>query len=73
MPKRYTVSEDSDLWISRFESYFRAAKVADAAKCDVLLAALDDDAFKAVDSLVLLDAVLADYDKESVFTDNELL
>ena len=62
MPKRYTISEDFDLWISRFESYCRAAKVADAAKCDVL-AALDDDAFKAVDSLALSDAVLADYDQ----------
>ena len=63
MPKHYTVSEDFDLWISRFESYCRAAKVADAAKCDVLLAALDDGAFKAVDSLALTDAVLADYDQ----------
>ena len=65
MPKRYSTSEDFDLWISRFESC-RAAKVADAAKCDVL----DDDAFKAVDSLSLSDAVLADYSELKAATKN---
>ena len=63
MPKRYTISEDFDLWISRFESYCRATKVADVAKCDALLAALDDDTFKAVNSLALSDAVLGDYNQ----------
>ena len=38
------MTEDFDLWTRRFESYCRAAKVADALKCNVLLAALDDDA-----------------------------
>ena len=61
MPKRYSMSEDFELWISRFESYSRAAKVAEGNTCDVLLAALDDDAFTAVNSLGLSAEVLADY------------
>ena len=61
MPKRYSISEDFDLWMTMFESRCRAAKVADASKCDVLLAALDDDAFKAVNSLALSTEVQADY------------
>ena len=39
MPKRYSISEDFELWINRFESYCRAAKVTEGLKCDVLLAA----------------------------------
>ena len=55
------MTEDFELWTRRFESYCRAAKVADGLKCDVLLAALDDDAFRAVDALGLSDEVQADY------------
>ena len=53
MPKRYSMTEDFELWTRRFKSYCRAAKVADGLKCDVLLAALDNDAFRAVDALGL--------------------
>ena len=61
MPKRYSMSEDFELWTSRFESYCRAAKVTEGLKCDVLLAALDDDAFTAVNSLGLSEEVLKNY------------
>ena len=57
----YTIYIDFELWTRRFESYCRAAKVADGLKCDVLLAALDDDAFRAVDVLGLSDEVRTDY------------
>ena len=61
MPKRYSMTEDFELWIRRFESYYcKAAKVADGVKCDVLLAALDD-AFRAVDALGLSDEVRNGY------------
>ena len=55
------MTEDFELWTRRFESYCRAAKVADGLKCDVLLAALDDNAFRAVDALGLSDKVRNDY------------
>ena len=61
MPKRYSMTEDFELWTRRFESYCKAAKVADGVKCDVLLAALDDDAFRAVDALGLSDEVRNGY------------
>ena len=61
MPKRYSTSEDFELWISRFESYCRAAKVTEGLKCDVLLATLDDDAVTVVNSLGLSEEVLKDY------------
>ena len=61
MPKRYSISEDFELWINRFESYCRAAKVTEGLKCDVLLAALDDDAFTMVNSLSLAEEVPKDY------------
>ena len=57
MPKHYSISENFEL---RFESYCRAAKVT-GLKCDVLLAALDDDAFTVVNSLSLSEEVLKDY------------
>ena len=53
MLKHYSMTEDFEPWTRRFESYCRAAKVADGLKCDILLAALDDDAFRAVDALGL--------------------
>ena len=37
MLKRHTVSEDFDLWISRFESYYRVTEAANTVKFDVLL------------------------------------
>ena len=46
---------------SRFESHCRAAMVTKGLKSDVLLAALDDDAFTAVNSLGLPEEVLKDY------------
>ena len=55
------MSEDFELWTSRFESYCRAAKIIEGLKCDILLAALDDDAFTAVNSLGLSEEVLKDY------------
>ena len=61
MPKCYAMTEDFELWTRRFESYCRAAKVADGLKCDVLLAELDDNAFRAVDALGLSDEVRKDY------------
>lgn len=61
MPKRYSTAEDFELWINRFESYCRAAKVTEGLKCDILLATLDDDAFTVVNSLGLSDEVLKDY------------
>ena len=60
MPKRYSMSEDFELRTSRFESYCRATKVTEGLKCDILLAALDDDAFTVVNSLGLSE-VLKDY------------
>ena len=47
--------------MSRFESYCRTAKVTEELKCDVLLAAMDDDAFTVVNSLGLSEEVLKDY------------
>ena len=64
MPKHYSMTEDFELWTRKFESYCRAEKVADGLKCDVLLVALDDDAFKAVDALGLSDEVLTDYTQQ---------
>ena len=55
------MTEDFELWTRRFESYCRVAKVADGLICDVLLAALDDDVFRAVDALGLSDEVRNDY------------
>ena len=46
---------------SRFESHCRATMVTEGLKSDVLLAALDDDAFTAVNSLGLSEEVLKDY------------
>ena len=54
MPKQYTVSEDFDLWIGRFESYYKVVKVANAVKCEFLLQPW-------MMTLSLLDEVLADY------------
>ena len=59
MPKRYSSSEDFELWLRRFEAYCAAVGVTDETKCSLLFSGLDDNAFRAMG---LSEDVTADYD-----------
>ena len=53
LPKPFSLKDDFTLWICRFESYCRVAKITKDVMPDMLLSLLDDSAFRAYDLLGL--------------------
>ena len=50
-PRPYSIGEDFQLWLRRFETYARAVKTPDGQFCNTVLSLLDDAAFRAFDLL----------------------
>ena len=63
LPKPFSLKDDFRLWIRRFESYCRVAKITKDVMPDMLLSLLDDSAFRAYDLLGLAAEVTSNYDQ----------
>ena len=69
VPQPYSIEQDFQLWLRRFETYARAVRTPDEQFCNAVLSLLDDAAFRAFDLLENSAALVeeADY-KELVKT-----
>ena len=50
-PRPYSLGEDFQLWLRRFETFAKAVKTPDDQFCNAVLSLLDDGAFRAFDLL----------------------
>ena len=62
-PRPYSLGEDFQLWLRRFEAFAKAVKTPDDQFCNAVLSLLDDGAFRAFDLLENSEALVdgADY------------